>query len=118
MFEVVRRKGGVKDQRVHMTSKDTKSGSSVDQWNYLDTLIQSLIVLDAIRMLGTQRMDNFQKYLRIKAAAEFLGVSESTLRNWGRSGKITTYRHPISRYRLYKKMDLENLLKKVEGSHR
>jgi excisionase family DNA binding protein len=61
-------------------------------------------------------MVNLQSYLRIKQAAEFLGVSESTLRNWGRNGKITTYRHPISRYRLYKKADLESLLREIEKS--
>jgi excisionase family DNA binding protein len=61
-------------------------------------------------------MVNLQSYLRIKQAAEFLGVSESTLRNWGRNGKITTHRHPISRYRLYKKADLEGLLKEIEKS--
>ena len=66
------------------------------------------------RDVGDKKMDNFQNYLRIKTAAEFLGVSESTLRNWGRNGKITTYRHPISRYRLYKKTDLEGLLKEIE----
>jgi MerR family copper efflux transcriptional regulator len=61
-------------------------------------------------------MINLQHYFRIKQAAVFLGVSESTLRNWGRNGKITTYRHPISRYRLYKKADLEGLLKEIEKS--
>ena len=61
-------------------------------------------------------MVNLQSYLRIKQAAEFLGVSESTLRNWGRNGKITTYRHPISRYRLYKKANLESLLREIEKS--
>ena len=61
-------------------------------------------------------MVNLQNYLRIKQAAQLLGVSESTLRNWGRSRKITTYRHPISRYRLYKKADLEALLKEIERS--
>ena len=61
-------------------------------------------------------MVNLQSYLRIKQAAKFLGVSEPTLRNWGRNRKITTYRHPISRYRLYKKADLENLLKGIEKS--
>ena len=61
-------------------------------------------------------MKNLRDYLRIKQAAEFIGVSESTLRNWERSGKITTYRHPISRYRLYKKIDLEDLLKGIEKS--
>jgi excisionase family DNA binding protein len=63
-------------------------------------------------------MVNLHHYLRIKQAAQFLGVSESTLRNWGRNGKITTYRHPISRYRLYKKADLESLLKEIERSAR
>jgi DNA (cytosine-5)-methyltransferase 1 len=61
-------------------------------------------------------MTNLQKYLRIKQAAEFLGVSESTLRNWDRGGKIVAYRHPINRYRLYKKADLESLLKQIEKS--
>ena len=61
-------------------------------------------------------MINLESYLRKKQAAEFIGVSESTLRNWERTGKITTYRHPISRYRLYKKVDLEALLKKIEKS--
>jgi len=61
-------------------------------------------------------MINLQKYLRIKQAAEFLGVSESTLRNWDRGEKIIAYRHPINRYHLYKKADLEALLKKIEKS--
>ena len=61
-------------------------------------------------------MTNLQNYLRIKQAAEFIGVSESTLRNWERAGKITTYRHPINRYRLYKKSDLEGLLRRIEDS--
>jgi excisionase family DNA binding protein len=61
-------------------------------------------------------MVNLKNYLRIKQAANFIGVSESTLRNWERSGKITTYRHPISHYRLYKKADLEGLLKEIERS--
>jgi DNA (cytosine-5)-methyltransferase 1 len=65
---------------------------------------------------GGRCMVNLHNYLRIKQAAEFIGVSESTLRNWERDGKITTYRHPISRYRLYKQEDLESLLKDIERS--
>lgn len=61
-------------------------------------------------------MTNFQGYLRIKQAAEFLGVSESTLRNWERTGKLTTHRHPVNRYRLYRKSDLEALIRKLELS--
>ena len=49
-------------------------------------------------------------------AAESLGVSQGTLRNWGRDGKIATHRHPINDYRLYKKAELEALLKEIERS--
>jgi len=59
-------------------------------------------------------MDNFKNYLRIKEAAAFIGVSESTLRNWGRDGKIPTYRHPINRYRLYRERDLNALLREIK----
>ncbi|KPV53406.1 hypothetical protein SE17_09845 [Kouleothrix aurantiaca] len=51
-----------------------------------------------------------QDYLQIKAAAAFLGVSSSTLRNWERSGKLIAHRHPINGYRLYRKADLEAIL--------
>ena len=57
-------------------------------------------------------------FLQIKAAAKFLGVSPNTLRNWERSGKLTTYRHPINGYRLYKKTDLETLLSSIQRSDR
>lgn len=55
-------------------------------------------------------------YLRIKEAAEYLGVSPNTMRNWGRDGRIQEHRHPVNNYRLYKKTDLEGLLKKTEKS--
>jgi len=60
--------------------------------------------------------DNFRDYLRIKEAARLLGVSEGTLRNWGRLGKIKTHRHPINGYRLFKRGDLEELLEAVKRS--
>jgi excisionase family DNA binding protein len=49
---------------------------------------------------------NFRDYLRIKEAARLLGVSEGTIRNWGRQGKLRMHRHPINGYRLFKKADL------------
>lgn len=52
-------------------------------------------------------------YLKILEAAEFLGVTAQTLRNWDGSGKLKPYRHPLNNYRMYKKADLENLLRKV-----
>ena len=56
-------------------------------------------------------MDKLDGYFRIKEAAEYLGVSPNTLRNWGRDGKIAEHRHPMNNYRLYKQSDLTRLLR-------
>jgi len=58
-------------------------------------------------------MKKIHEYLQIKKAAEFLGVTATTLRNWERSGKLLSHRHPINKYRLYKKEDLEEFLKNL-----
>ena len=50
----------------------------------------------------------------IKAAADFLGVTANTLRNWEKEKKITVYRNPQNSYRLYKKEDLEKLLNNIK----
>ena len=55
-------------------------------------------------------------YVRVKEAAEILGVSPNTVRAWGAAGKINEYRHPANNYRLYKRTDLERVLKQVETS--
>ena len=55
-------------------------------------------------------------YLRVKEAAELLGVSPNTVRAWGGDGKIPEYRHPINRFRLYKRSELERVLRDIEGS--
>jgi MerR family transcriptional regulator, copper efflux regulator len=62
---------------------------------------------------------NLRDYLTVGEAAEYLGVSASTLRNWDRAGKVRATRHPVNAYRLYRKEELENLLEKVkDGSDR
>jgi excisionase family DNA binding protein len=61
-------------------------------------------------------MEDPRDYVRIKEAAEFLGVSQNTLRNWGRAGKITEHRHPVNGYRLYKRSDLQAMLRQIEQS--
>ena len=53
-------------------------------------------------------------YLRIQEAGEVLGVSEQTLRNWDRSGKLRAQRHPINGYRLYRAGALRELLQRFE----
>ena len=61
-------------------------------------------------------MEKLDAYLTIKDAAEFLGVSMNTLRNWGRDGKVAMHRNPVNGYRLFKKSDLENLLRATARS--
>ncbi len=61
-------------------------------------------------------MKKIQDYLQIKEAAEFLGVTAATLRNWEKQGKLGSHRHPLNRYRLYKREDLEAFLQSVFAS--
>ena len=58
-------------------------------------------------------MHKIDEYLKIKDAAALLGVSPSTLRNWEKLGKLKAHRNPNNKYRLYKKVDLEELLKEI-----
>jgi excisionase family DNA binding protein len=60
-----------------------------------------------------EKLLNLGDHLTVGEAASFLGVSPSTLRNWDRAGKVKAIRHPINGYRLYKKHELETLLKNL-----
>ena len=59
-------------------------------------------------------MDKLKDFLRISEAAEYLGVSSKTLRNWEHAGKITAHRHPVNGYRLFRQEDLDELLSQVQ----
>lgn len=59
-------------------------------------------------------MTKLDSFLTVAEAAELLGVSPNTIRNWGKAGKITEYRHPINNYRLFKSEELEALLAEVD----
>lgn len=63
-------------------------------------------------------MTKLRDFLRISEAAEYLGVSPNTLRNWERTGKILAQRHPVNHYRLFCQQDLDSLLSQVERSAR
>jgi excisionase family DNA binding protein len=67
---------------------------------------------------GHMPMPKPDEYLRVKEAATLLGVSPNTIRSWGGDGKIPEYRHPINRFRLYKRAELENVLRGIERSNR
>lgn len=54
-------------------------------------------------------------YFSIKEAAEILGVSPLTLRNWDKSGKFPANRHPMNNYRVYKLSSLEKIIEDIEG---
>lgn len=60
-------------------------------------------------------MNKLSDFLRITEAADLLGVSPNTLRNWVNAGKISAVRHPVNDYRLFRREDLDALLRKVTG---
>lgn len=59
-------------------------------------------------------MRNLQEYLGIREAADLIGVSPSTLRAWDRSGKLAATRNPMNGYRLYRREELEEFLRRVD----
>ena len=63
---------------------------------------------------GRVDVQKLRDYLRISEAAEYLGVSPNTLRNWENAGKVVAVRHPVNGYRLFKRKDLDALLQQVE----
>ncbi len=54
-------------------------------------------------------------YLLVSEAAEFLGVASNTVRKWAADGKLKEYRHPVNNYRLFKKLDVEKLLRQIQN---
>jgi excisionase family DNA binding protein len=61
-------------------------------------------------------MTKLSEFLKTAEAAEFLGVSQNTLRAWAKAGKISVRRNPANGYRLFKTSDLERFLHGVERS--
>lgn len=55
-------------------------------------------------------MKNLKNYLFVSQAAEYIGVTPLTLRNWDKSGKLTAVRNPINGYRMYDKKELKKFL--------
>jgi site-specific DNA-methyltransferase (adenine-specific) len=63
-------------------------------------------------------LPNLEHYLTVKAAAQLLGISPETLRNWDQSGKLKAVRHPLNGYRLYRPERLEALLAEIARASR
>lgn len=51
-----------------------------------------------------------RKYLTIKEVSELLDISKETLRRWDAAGKLVPKRHPINKYRIYDKAELEYVM--------
>jgi MerR family transcriptional regulator, copper efflux regulator len=60
-------------------------------------------------------MTNLKEHLRVKEAADFLGISTMTLRRWDNCKKLKAKRNPINNYRLYNRKELEVILKEING---
>jgi len=54
------------------------------------------------------------EYVKVAEAAEILGVSQGTLRNWSEAGKIPMHKNPANGYRLFKKSELDEFLDAIE----
>jgi len=60
---------------------------------------------------GSSKLEEF---MTVNEAAEYLGVSASTLRNWDRTEKLKAQRHPINGYRLYRRRALDRVFKSLK----
>jgi len=58
------------------------------------------------------------EYITTGIAAKMLGVTNTTLRNWDKAGKLKSFRNPHSGYRLYKIEDINEFLKDLERSNK
>jgi len=62
--------------------------------------------------------EKLSDYLKTADAAEFLGVSQNTLRTWAKQGKIRVRVNPANGYRLFPQKDLQAFLKSMARSRK
>ena len=60
-------------------------------------------------------MKNLQNLMTIAQAAEYIGVTPLTLRNWDKSGKLKAIRNPLNGYRMYDKEELDKFLSQLQA---
>ena len=54
-----------------------------------------------------------REYVKVAEAAEILGVSQGTVRAWAEAGKLPMHKNPANGYRLFRRNELENFLKRL-----
>ncbi|MEO6077201.1 MAG: helix-turn-helix domain-containing protein [Candidatus Andersenbacteria bacterium] len=55
------------------------------------------------------------EYMTVHEVAKQLGISSGAVRVWTAKGVLKAIRHPISKYRLYLKNDVERVLNSLEN---
>lgn len=58
-------------------------------------------------------METLSDYVKTAEAAEILGVSQTTLRKYAATGKIPVRVNPANGYRLFKRSDLDDFLRRA-----
>lgn len=58
-------------------------------------------------------MNKLSEFMHTAEAAEYLGVHHNTVRKWAARGDLPMHRNPVNGYRLFKRTDLDKLLKKA-----
>lgn len=53
------------------------------------------------------------EFLLVNETAAILDVSANTVRAWAASGKLREYRHPLNNYRLFKRTEVESLMRQI-----
>src|SRR3954471_11254467 len=66
-------------------------------------------------MVEQRPQQRLAEYLTVGEAADFLGVSPWTLRNWDKAGRLKAIRHPKNGYRIYRQQDLQAVLSPAEA---
>lgn len=59
-------------------------------------------------------MKNLQNLMTIAQAAEYIGVTPLTLRNWDKTGKLQAIRNPLNGYRIYDREELDKFLAQLQ----
>ena len=109
--------------RIHWQKKKVQQGGGVGNVLLLwlgvmfcscdDVLPMFTRVLDSLVAMNKVAAQTL--HLSIREAANLLGVSVATLRNWDRQGKLKPRRHPINGYRMYDRAEIVRLKEQIEG---
>ncbi len=70
--------------------------------------------IKGLELLKLHVEDLEKNYLRINAAAAFIGISTTTLRTRDKEANNRLYKHPYYNWRMFKKTDLEKIKKNYQ----